>query len=102
MSGKFGVASLAATTNTTVVTFTTDTSVSVNMTNRTNTPVFVRLAVSVADTPTDAEWINYDVTIPANGVLERTGLVCSSGEKIVAYASAVGVSVRVQGFEEIA
>jgi hypothetical protein len=101
MSGKFGSVSLAATTNTTVATFTTDASISINITNRTATAIKIRLAIGANATPVDADWINYDLEIPANGILERTGQAVSSGEMVVAYASAEGISVRVHGFEEI-
>lgn len=100
MSGKFGSASLAATTNTTVATFTTDATISINITNRTTTAIKIRLAIGTNATPAAADWINYDVEIPANGILERTGQAVSSGEMVVAYAAATGISVRVHGFEE--
>lgn len=102
MSGKFGSASLAATTNTTVATFTTDATISINITNRTTTAIKIRLAIGTNATPADADWINYDVGIPANGILERTGQAVSNGEMVVAYAAATGISVRVHGFEETA
>lgn len=102
MSGKFGAVSLAATTNTTVATFTVDATISINVTNRTISPIKVRLAIGTNATPADADWINYDVEIPANGILERTGQAVSSGERVVAYAAATGISVRVHGFEEVA
>lgn len=100
-SGKLGNADLAAITNTTVYTVPASTVATINagFVNRTGAPVTVRMAISALDTPTDAEYVEYGASIPANGVLERSGIVCGAGEKVVCYASAVGVSVRIFGFE---
>ena len=101
-SGKLGAISLAATTNTTIYTVPTGkvATFNVNIVNTTTEVIKVRLALSATATPTNAEYIEYDVSIPANGVLERTGLMASAGEMVVVYASTVGVSVRVYGIEE--
>jgi hypothetical protein len=54
--------------------------------------------------PADADYIEpVNLTLPPGGVLEDTGLLVSPGEKIVAFASAATVTVRVHGvFEEVA
>lgn len=102
-SGLFGKASLAAATNTDLCTAPAGKviTVNVNLCNRTSNPVQVRLAIRSAAIA-DADYIEYDTTLPANGVIERTGLVLSAGEIITARASATGVSARVHGFEEVA
>jgi hypothetical protein len=46
-----------------------------------------------------AEYIEYDSTLLANGVLERTGIVVDAGKLIVVYASAADVSCVVMGIE---
>jgi len=103
-SGKLGNASLAATTNTKIYTVPAlqVATLNINVVNRTSTAITVRLAISATTSPAVAEYIEYDVSVPANGVLERTGLVVGADENIVAYASATGISVRVHGFEEVA
>ncbi|DAB30678.1 MAG TPA: hypothetical protein CFH84_02690 [Sulfurimonas sp. UBA12504] len=101
-SGKLGNASLEAITNTTVYTVPAGKVATINagFVNRTSSPITVRMAIAVLATPTDAEYVEYGASIPANGVLERSGIVCGQNEKIVCYASVTGVSVRIFGFEE--
>lgn len=101
-SGIFGQADLLATTNTTVYTVPVDTlsTFNVSICNRTNAAVAVRLALATLDAPTDGEWVEYDTSIPANGVLERTGFIAQAAKKVVAYASAAGVSVSIYGIED--
>ena len=102
MSGRLGTASLAATTNTTVYAVPTGktSTVTVNFCNTTSAAATVRLALALADTPVAGEWIEYDCSLPANGVLERGGIVLGEGQRIVAYASATGININVWGFEE--
>lgn len=100
-NGKLGAADLAATTPTTVYNPSGVTgAVTVSVCNRNATPVTVRLAISAIATPTAAEYIEYDVSVPGNGVLERTGLVIGTGQFLVAYASATLVSVVAYGYED--
>lgn len=103
-TGRLGAANLSATTNTTVYTVPSSTvgSFSVNLCNRNSSSVTVRLALAASDTPATTEWLEYDVPIPAQGVLERTGLVLDASKRVVAYASAANVSVVVWGYEEAA
>ena len=100
-SGRLGVANLSATTNTTV--YTVPASVfavtNVSICNRNATSVTVRLAVAATASPADTEWIEFGATIPGNGVLERTGIVMSTTNQLVVWASAIGVSVVVGGIE---
>jgi hypothetical protein len=100
-SGKLGNADLAAATNTTVYTVPALKTATINASfvNRTSGAVTVRMAVSALATPTDAEYVEYGASIPANGVLERSGIVCGAGELVVCYASSAGISVRIFGFE---
>lgn len=99
-SGTLGQASLAATTNTTVYTVGATPSVfNVSMTNSSGIPVAVNLAIATSATPSAAEYLEYQTVIPGNGVLERGGLVATSGKLVVAYATNAGVSVNVYGYE---
>jgi len=100
-TGRLGANALTATTNTTVYTVPDDTFsvVTVNITNRSTGSRNVRLALAAADTPVDAEWLEYDSEIVAHGVLERTGIVMDAGKKIVAYSNSTEVSVQVYGIE---
>lgn len=101
-TGRLGAADLAATTNTTVYTCPASTFavVTVNLCNRNaSTARTVRIAVASSASPGNSEWIEYDSSLLANGVLERTGLVLDAGKQIVVYASAVDISCVIMGIE---
>ena len=100
-SGILGQSSPAATTNTTVYTVPASTTATftVSICNRGSSAITARLAIASTATPTNAEWIEYDASIPANGVLERSGIVAQAAENVVAYVSAATASVNVYGFE---
>lgn len=101
-SGVFGKASLAATTMTEIVAPPTSgiKIASVSICNRTTADITLRLAVA-ADTGSvaDADYIEYDVKVPGNGVLERSGLVLSAGNGLMAYAGDTGLSVVAYGVD---
>jgi hypothetical protein len=76
-TGRLGAQDLSATTNTTLYTCPASTFAIVNVSicNRNATSVTVRLALASSATPGGSEWLEFGVTLPANSVLERTGLV---------------------------
>lgn len=103
-TGRLQATDLSAAANTACYTVPVSTFsvVSVNILNRNaGSTVNVRVAISTSSTsPTNAEWLEYDTTIAAKGVLERTGLVLDETNKyLVVYASGTGVSVNVYGIE---
>jgi len=100
-SGQLGAADLTALTNTTLYTAPAGvtSTVNVNLCNRTAAPVTARIALSTTATPTLGEYIEYDVSIPANSAIERTAIVVGGGQNIVVYAGAAGVSAVATGFE---
>lgn len=101
LSGRFGKAALAAATNTDLYTVPADTmaTVDINFVNTTAAAITVRLAVRDGALA-DSDYIEHDWSLPAHGVLHRDRIVVGPGETVVAWASAIGVSVRVHGFEE--
>jgi len=104
-SGILGKADLALATDTIVYAVPTNpvtvATVNVSLCNRTAAAITVNLAIAAIVTPTTSEYLEFGVSIPANGVLERTGVVISSGDNVVANAAAAGVTCIVTGFEEI-
>lgn len=100
-TGRLGVADLSAATNTTLYTVPASTFavVTVNMVNRGATAATVRIAIAASASPTDSEYIEYDVSLAAKGVLERTGIVMDAGKLLVVRSSAVSVNAVVYGIE---
>lgn len=94
-------ADMAATTNTTIYTVPTDNFaiITINVTNRSTATRDIRIALSATDTPTAAEYIEYDTEIVANGTIERSGVVLDAGKKVVAYANSTDTTVMVYGIE---
>lgn len=103
-SGRLGVAALAANTDTTVYTVPAGTIASCNvaLVNRGTTDAVCNVAFATSGTPTTAEFVEFGVKIPANGILERTAIVAGAGERVVVRSSTANVTVRVHGFEEVA
>lgn len=100
-TGRLGASNVSATTNTTVYTCPADTYavVAVNICNRGTSASALRIAIADADTPTAAEYIEYDSSVFANNVLERTGIVLSAGQRVVVYSSQADISAVVVGIE---
>ena len=103
-SGILGQSAPAATTNTTVYTVPASTVsvVNISVVNRGGSAATVRVALAAASTPQTEEFIEYNTSITATGVLERTGVVLDAGKKVVVYASAGDTSVSVYGLESAA
>ena len=63
--------------------------VTLNVVNRQSAATTVRVALRDAvGNVTDADCIEYDVSLPANGVLERTGIVLDANNGLHVYTSA--------------
>lgn len=100
-TGTLGQAALAAATNTTVYTVpsATTATIIISAVNKGSSIAALRLAVSAANTPTDAEYLEYNTPMEVGGVLERTGIVVSGDKKVVAYSTTAGVTINVYGYE---
>lgn len=100
-TGRLGAADLSATTNTTLYTCPTGTFAVANVSicNRNATAVTVRLALASTATPGGSEWLEFGVTLPANAVLERTGLVVDAGKVLVVWSSTTSVNAVAYGIE---
>ena len=102
-SGKLGSANLAAGADTLVYTVPASTvaTVNVRVANRNAAAAKIRVAIGTGENPTAADYIDYDISLAANGILEDTGLVCSAGEKVWVTSNVSNVTARVHGFEEV-
>jgi len=100
-TGILGAEDLPATTNTVVYTVPNETFgvVTINIANRNAQARNIRIALAAADSPDDAEWIEFDSELLGNGVVERSGVVLDAGKRVVAYANSTDVSVVVYGIE---
>lgn len=100
-TGILGSSNLSTATYETVYTVPAGkyTVMSINMVNRGNQAVTVRLAIADTATPTNPEFIEYETELLGKGVLERTGIVVDAGKQIVAYTSGANISAVVMGIE---
>lgn len=97
-SGKLGSADLAANMDTLLFTAgVTPQTFNVRFANRNATVASVRVAIGTGANPAVTDYVDYDVTVLANGILEDTGLVASSGEKVWVRSNLANVSVRAHG-----
>jgi len=103
-SGKLGAADLAAAVDTLLCTASAAkvTTANICLCNRGEAATTVRVAIGTGAAPAVTDYIEYEASLPANGILERTGVVLTAGEKVWVRAAAVSVSARAHGFEEAA
>jgi hypothetical protein len=102
-TGRLNGVDITTTAATSVYTcpVTTFSVVSVSICNRSGTAVNVRLALTTTGaTPATTDYLEFDSSLSANGVLERTGIVMSAGNQLVVTAGTGNVlSVVVVGIE---
>ena len=103
-TGVMGRYSLSAATDTQITTTPSSgryQAMTVNFCNTNNAAVTVRLGVSTTPTSMSAgNYLEYELSLPAYGVLERTGIIVSNGYAIGARASTTGVAVVAWGIDQ--
>tara|TARA_B100001113_G_C21038452_1_gene591224 strand:+ start:286 stop:606 length:321 start_codon:yes stop_codon:yes gene_type:complete len=102
-SGILGQSAPSATTNTSVYTVPANTLsvVNVSVLNRSaSATADVRIALASGASPSNGEYIEYDITVPPKGIIERTGLALQAGKVVVVYSSTNDTSVTVTGLEQ--
>ena len=103
-SGILGQSAPSATTDTSVYTVPASTLAVVNVMiiNRSAAnPADVRIALAASGTPNNEEYIEYDVSVPPKGVLERTGMALQASKSVIVYTSTADTSVTVTGLEQV-
>ena len=100
-TGRLGAADLSAAANTSLYTVPADTFsvVTVSICNRSTGTRSVRIAIASAATPTDAEYIEFDADVLANGVLERSGTVMDATKILVVRSNSTDVSAVAYSIE---
>lgn len=97
-SGKLGSADLLAATDTLLFTAgVTPQTFNVRFANRNSALIKIRVAIGSGAAPAVADYVDYDIPVAANGILEDTGLVASNGEKVWVRSDTANVSVRAHG-----
>lgn len=102
-AGKLGSVNISTpATNTLVYTVPSNTvsSLNIRICNRNASEVKIRVAIGTGVAPALEDYIDYDIPVAANTIMEDSGIVCSADENIWVYSDVAGVSVRVHGFEE--
>ena len=69
-------------------------------TNRTGSPVTIRIAFTTSATITNDEFVAYEVYVYPNEVYERSGFVLTQGQFVYVRSSATGVNFVDWGYEE--
>ena len=101
--GRLGASAPSATTATEfyAVPSSKHATVTVSICNRGSSSGTVRIAhMDATGTVANEDYIEYDTTVPANGTLERSGIVMKAASAIETYCSSGDFSVQVWGFEE--
>jgi len=103
-TGRLGTANITTTANNTIYTVPSSTFsvVSVSICNRnSSTAATIKVAVASSASPGLDEWIEYDTSLVASGVVERTGIVMKATEVLVVQVSSATptVSVVAMGIE---
>lgn len=73
--------------------------VTVRICNRNNSDVLIRLALTSGDlsTLTDADYLEYDTIVRANGLIERSTLSMAQYQSLIGYSDTSGVNFQVGG-----
>lgn len=74
-------------------------SANILITNRKFSDVRVRVSIGDNASPENKDYIEYNVIIPGNGILERTGLIIGSLERVIVESDQSDLTVRIHGYE---
>ena len=103
-SGRLGKARLAANTDTVIYTVPASmlATVNINACNMGATAATVTFAIAATDAPANGDYYDMSILQASGDIVERTGLLLTAGERVIARATTASVDVRVHGTEEAA
>ena len=98
--GRLAAVDISAGINTLIYTVperTGEFSATLNICNRNDSDVVIRFAIvdGVLADLADEDWIEYDVTIRAGGLIERSELKMKPGQSIIGYSDSGNVNFQV-------
>jgi hypothetical protein len=71
--------------------------VTVRICNRNNSDALIRLALVSGNTLMDADYLEYDTILRANGLIERSTVSLAQSQSIFGYSNMTGVNFQVGG-----
>lgn len=74
--------------------------ITICVTSRSSNDVTMKLSVGPSTIPNLEDYLEYDTVLPAYGMLERTCVVVSTGEKVILNANSDDLSIRIHGLEQ--
>jgi len=104
MSGRLGAQDLLPLLNTFIYMVPENkiSTFNISVCNRNTEEALIRLATTLPEitVPTPKDYIEYDVELLPNQVLERTGIVLQSQYSVYAYSNIDFITVQIWGWEE--
>lgn len=88
---------LTAGVDTLIHTATKTTTVTVSFCNRSSVATAVRLATGSGASPADTDYYEYDSELKSKAVIERGGIVLSTGDKVWVRSSVAGTTAKIHG-----
>lgn len=100
-TGRLSANDIAGATLTTVYECPADTYTvaTLNLCNRGTESSVISVAIAATDSPTVAEYVEFETALLAKNVLERTGIVLAPTQRIVVNSSIANISAVVVGIE---
>lgn len=96
-SGRIATIDMPANVNTVIYKMPTGTIqiLTIGVCNRNTSDVKIRLAFTNGGELTDADYLEYDTLVRANGVFERTGIALAGEQVLIGYSDTANVSFAV-------
>lgn len=96
-SGRIATVDMPAGVNTVIYTMPSGTIqvLTIGVCNRNTSDVKIRLAFTNGGELTDADYLEYDTLVRANGVFERTGIALAGEQVLIGYSDTANVSFAI-------